>query len=76
MINPLDTTISLYEGTNFNLRFQTTISTEVREISVTIDDKVVQSATTGELFVFPISSSGLEIGKHTVKISATDGDFQ
>lgn len=76
MINPRDTTMNLYEGTSFNLRFQTTISTEIREISVTIDGKVIQSATTGEIFVFPVSSTGLAPGKHTVKVSVTDGDFQ
>jgi hypothetical protein len=76
MSNPRDATMSLYEGTNFNLRFQVTISTDVREISVMIDDKIVQSASTGEVFVYPISSAGLSVGKHTVKVSATDGDFQ
>lgn len=76
MTNPRDATMNLYEGTTFNLRFQTKISTEIREISVTIDDKIIQSATTGEVFVFPVSSAGLAVGKHTVKVSVTDGDFQ
>jgi hypothetical protein len=47
----------LYEESNFNLRFQTTIATTTREINVTIDDKVIQTATTGDLFVFPVSAT-------------------
>ena len=60
----------------FNLRFQTSISTVVREVVVTIDDAVVQSATTGDVFVFPVGATGLSAGKHTVKISVTDANFQ
>ena len=76
MTNPKSSSLNLYEGDTFNLRFQTSISTVVREISVTIDDKIIQSATTGDIFVFPVSATGLTQGKHSVKITATDGNFQ
>jgi hypothetical protein len=76
MTNPKSSSLNLYESDTFNLRFQTNISTVVREISVTIDNKMIQSATTGDIFVFPVSATGLAQGKHTVKITATDGNFQ
>jgi hypothetical protein len=41
-----------------------------------MDDKLIQSATTGDLFVFPVSSAGLSVGKHTVKIVITDSNFK
>jgi penicillin-binding protein 1A len=76
MTNPKWSSLNLYEWDTFNLRFQTMISSIVREISVMIDDKIIQSATTGEIFVFPVSAAGLDLGKHTVKISATDANFK
>ncbi len=76
MINPKWSLLNLYSGDVFNLRFQTTVSTEVREIVVRIDDLIVQSATTGDVFVFPVGVSGLAVGRHTVKINATDANFQ
>ena len=76
MINPRGSSLNLYEWDLFNLRFKTVIPTTVREISVMIDDKVIQSATTGEIFVFPVSATGLTQGKHTVKITATDANFR
>ncbi|MBX9808950.1 transglycosylase domain-containing protein [Candidatus Gracilibacteria bacterium] len=76
MINPKGNSLNLYEGSTFNLRFQTTIATATREINVTIDDKVIQTATTGDLFVFPVSATGLDPGKHTVKVTVTDSNLQ
>jgi hypothetical protein len=48
----------------------------VREIVVTIDDAVIQTADTGDVFVFPVSATGLSVGKHTVKIKVTDANLQ
>ncbi len=76
MINPKWSSLSLYEWSSFNLRFQVNVSSVAREISVTVDDKIVQNATSGDLFVFPINAVWLEPGKHTVKITITDGNFQ
>jgi hypothetical protein len=76
MINPKSSSLNLYEEDTFNLRFQTSISTVVREISVTIDDTIIQSATTGDIFVFPVGTTGLAQGKHTVKITVTDANLQ
>lgn len=76
MINPKSSTLSIYDGDNFNLRFQTSVSTETREVSVTIDDKVIQSATSGDIFLFPVSTSWIPTGRHTVKITVTDANFQ
>jgi penicillin-binding protein 1A len=76
LINPKWTSLNLYEWNSFNLRFQTDISTSTREITVYMDDKVLQNAITGDIFVFPMSTTGLSTWKHTVKINATDATFQ
>jgi membrane carboxypeptidase/penicillin-binding protein PbpC len=76
VINPKWDSLNLYLWDTFNLRFQTKISSIVREISVTLDGKIIQNATSGDIFVFPVSAAGLDIGKHTVKIIATDANFQ
>lgn len=56
MINPKGRQLSIYEGDVFNLRFRVDISTSTREVTIKIDDKVVQSATAGDIFVVPVSS--------------------
>ncbi len=77
MINPKSSSLNIYAGDTFNLRFQTSIATTVREITVTLDDRVIQTATSGDIFVFPVSSADLVVGtRHTVKIIITDADLQ
>lgn len=76
LINPKWSALNLYEWSTFNLRFQANISSEVKEINVTLDDKVIQNATSGDLFVIPVGTTGLNVWKHTVKITATDANFQ
>lgn len=76
IINPKWGSVNLYEGNAFNLRFQTKISSSVKEITVMLDDTVIQSATSGDLFVIPVGTSWLTVGKHTIKITATDASFQ
>ncbi len=76
LINPKWNSLNLYEGNTFNLRFQVNISSIAREISVAIDNKVIQNAVSWDIFVFPVSTSDLSIWKHTVNIIATDGNFQ
>lgn len=75
MINPKWPNLNLYEWSTFNLRFQVSIETVVREINVFLDDKTIQTASTGDLFVFPVSSANITPGKHTIKIVATDANF-
>lgn len=76
MINPKSKNLNLYSGDPFNLRFRANISTANREIQVLIDDVISQTATSGEVFVIPMSSVGLSSGIHTVKITAIDGEFR
>ena len=76
MINPKWSSLNLYEWSSFNLRFQVTIESATREITVSIDNKIIQTANTGDLFVFPVSAIDLAPGKHTVKILATDANFR
>lgn len=41
-----------------------------------MDGNIIQNATSGDIFVFPVSAAGLDVGKHSVKIIATDANFQ
>lgn len=75
MINPKTDTINLYTWDPFNLRFRARISTAAREIQILIDGVTQHTATSGELFVIPMSSAGLSVGEHTVTITAIDGNF-
>lgn len=78
MINPKgnDGQINLYNGDAFNLRFSTVISTLEREITILIDGNVVQSTKNGDIFVFPINSTGLSVGSHNITIQVTDANIQ
>ena len=78
LTNPrgLNPKISLYEGDLFNLRFSVQSSTPEREVTLSIDGKVIQSSSVWELFIIPISSSELEIGTHKLTISVFDGNLQ
>jgi hypothetical protein len=76
MINPKWQNLNLYSGDPFNLRFRANISTANREVQVLIDGVLSQTATSGELFVIPMSSAGLSDGIHTVKITVIDGEFR
>ena len=49
--------------------------TASREISISIDGKTLQTATAGDIFVIPISSQGISVGTHTLKVVAIDGNM-
>lgn len=76
IINPKGSSLNLYEWNTFNLRFQANISSSVKEITVMLDDTVIQNATSGDLFVIPVGTSGISVWRHTVKITATDANMQ
>jgi penicillin-binding protein 1A len=76
MINPKWKNLNLYSGDPFNLRFRVDITTANREVQVLIDDVISQTATSGDVFVIPMSSAGLSEGIHTVSITAIDGEFR
>ncbi len=71
-----DTRITLFAGDSFNLRFTTQISTDAREISVSIDGESIQNATAWELFVIPVGTAGITPGNHTLKIRVIDGNMK
>jgi len=72
--NPTRSSINIYQGDMFNLRFQVDVKTTRRNVVVTIDGNVVQSATSGEVFIIPVSSSDISVGSHQVAITATDAN--
>ncbi len=78
LTNPRSTSasVNLYTGDKFNLRFNITVWTDNREISVILDEKNILNATSGDTFVVPVSSEGLSVGKHTISIILMDGNLQ
>ncbi len=76
MINPKNNNLNLYTWDPFNLRFQVDISTTTREIQVFLNNSVYHTATNGKFFLLPMSSAWLPEWKHTVRITAIDGNFQ
>jgi hypothetical protein len=76
MINPKNNNLNLYAWDPFNLRFQVDISTTTREIQVFLNNTVHHTATNGKFFLLPMSSAWLPEWKHTVRITAIDGNFQ
>lgn len=72
--NPSRESIGIYTGDMFNLRFQTRVHTNRRTIEVKIDDTVIQTANSGDIFVIPVSSAGLSLGDHTMKVSVIDAN--
>lgn len=76
MINPKGKSINLYEWDTANIRFQVSVTTANREITLSIDDKAIQNSTSGDVFVIPLSSAWLKVGNHTVKILLTDGNYK
>ena len=57
----------------FNLRFQVKTGTAQKKVEIKIDGNTLETASSGEIFVIPVSSENLEIGNHTVEIILTDG---
>lgn len=76
MINPKGKSISLYVWDIFNLRFRVEVGTTTREIQIFIDNTLYQTATSGEIFVIPMSSVWLIEWNHIVRIKAIDGNFK
>lgn len=76
MMNPKGKSINLYEWDTANIRFQVSVTTANREITLSIDDKPVQNSTSGDVFVIPLSSAWYSVGNHTVKILLTDGNYK
>lgn len=77
-INPKDrdSRISLYAGDSFNLRFSISVGTDVREVSIFLDNTSIQNATAGDVFVIPVGTSGLTPGIHALRISLIDGNMK
>lgn len=76
MINPKWKSLNLYQGDMANLRFGIDATTATREVVVTIDNVLMQSATSWDTFVIPLNSENIAEGSHTVKISLTDGNYK
>lgn len=72
LINPSRGQITLYSGDPFNLRFSVIIWTQQRNITISLDGNILQSATNGDTFIIPISSENLSEGDHAITITAED----
>lgn len=68
--NPSRSSISIYSGDLFNLRFGVQSQSSKKNISVKMDGNTLHTASSGENFVFPISSNGISEGNHTITVTA------
>lgn len=78
MTNPRgnDASVNLYSGDKFNLRFSITVGTDSREVNVSMDGKNITTATSGDIFIIPVSSDGISVGKHTISITLMDSNLK
>ncbi len=73
--NPIDGTVSLYEGDFFNLRGSIKDRSSIRSINIYIDGRPIKIGLPGRKFTQKISSKNLALWTHTIKIEAVDTDF-
>ena len=73
--NPIDSTVSLYQGDFFNLRWEVDDRSWIRSINIYINDSPIKIGITGRKFVQEIKSAGLAPWKYTIKVEAVDMDF-
>jgi penicillin-binding protein 1A len=74
--NPRGASVNLYSGDPINLRFSVVAPPWAREISTTFAGKTVQSATSGDTFVVPISTGELTPWKYPIQISVIDSNLK
>lgn len=71
--NPSRSSINIYSWNMFNLRFNVITWTKDREITVTVDENVIEK-TSGQYndFVIPVLTENLTLWDHTVTITVSD----
>lgn len=74
--NPRNGHISLYRWSSFNLRYTVNTAPGMREITTTVAWKTIQSATSGESFVVPVSTDTLEPGEYQITITVVDAQIR
>lgn len=67
--NPARSSISIYKGEMFNLRFNITPTQGKFTTSIIVDGVTLQTSSTGTDFVIPIVTSEMSIGNHNVTIT-------
>lgn len=74
--NPRWGNVNLYSGDLVNLRFSINVAPWAREVSVNFWGKVIQSATSGNIFVVPVNTSDLTPGKYPLRVSLIDSNLK
>lgn len=73
--NPIDRSISLYQGDFFNLRWEIEDRGGIRSINIYMNGTPMKIWLTGRDFVQEIGWDNLELWTHEIKIEAVDMDF-
>ncbi len=74
--NPKWSNISLYAGDLVNLRFSINVIPWARELSVSFWWKIIQNASSWNVFVVPINTSDMTPGKYPLRISLIDSNLR
>lgn len=74
--NPEKGSISLYEGTFFNLRGKVEDRSAIKSINIYIDGKPYEIGIQGKEFVSEINrDASIKAGNHTITVEAVDNYF-
>ncbi len=76
MINPRGSKVTLYSGNPMNLRFSIDVVPWVREVSVFLGWKLIQSASSWDSFVIPIITTDIALWEYPIRISVVDSTLR
>ena len=74
--NPKWNNVNLYSGDLVNLRFSINVIPWAREVTISLGEKIIQSANTGNVFVVPVSTTDLPPGKYPLRINLMDSNLR
>lgn len=76
LTNPVDDSISVFQGDFFNLRWDIQDAGSIRSINIYIDGEPEKIGLTGRSFSYPIGTLNLEEWIHAITIEAVDNDLK
>lgn len=75
LTNPIDASISLYEGDYFNLRGTISDASGIKSINIYINESPYKIGLSGREFTIELGSELFNLGENTIKIEAVDMSF-
>lgn len=70
--NPSRSSINIYKGEMFNLRFWTNLPPATGSVTISVDGVALKNATGQSEFVIPIVTSEMSLGNHSVTVTASN----